>query len=160
MDQSLSDAMTDDDDDDARSHVVHPNPASNPASRPVCIPVTVLTESPVDDGVYRRWDPEDLVQNPALDAAGRNTALSVRPLFAAVPLRMAGVARVNPNPMWSLRRSRAFPAPKPDLQRVTSTRIAVLDTIFDPPRTPHLLSKLSRSSSDGLLSLRGVSGNQ
>ena len=48
MNQSLSAALTtDDDDDDAQSHTVDPNLAS----RSVCNHV-------IDDGVYRRWDPD------------------------------------------------------------------------------------------------------
>ena len=144
MDQSLSDALIDDDDDKwtGRSHAVRVR-VNPPASLPVCIPSTVLTESPVVDGVYRRWDSDDFVCN---DTA-RNTALSAP-------------ARHAVDPKWSVRRSRAFPAtPKPQLQRGTSTRVAVLDTIFDPA-SHRLSSKLSRFNLDGMLFLQGVSVKQ
>ena len=144
IDQSLSDALTaDDDNDDAWSHAASPNPSS----RQVFIPGTLLKRvaRKPDDGVYRRWDPDDFICNPALDAASRNTAL-------------ADVALVNP--MWSLRCPRAFAAtPRPHLQRGTSTRVAVLDTLFDPA-SHRVLSKLSKSSSDGMLFRRCVSVQQ
>ena len=94
-------------------------------------PAAVVTHRLCIPGVYRTWDPDDFVSTS--DA-----------------VRKADVAK------WSLRRLhlRALSRPRKPV-RAKSTRVVVLDTIFDSA-TGRGPSKLPRSNSDGMLHCPGI----